>query len=305
MTIMIFMFADVCIFSFFLPPFCSLRDNNIGTGTCNLTFTNGRELKCSGISVEFIVICVPELIQKNKLTEVKWVLHTNVLCHPTSSTTFARPIIPWRTVVLLLSTKAYDNNRFSCLLTYAFSPPFLAVFEATSSAQKQERRLPRPWQPTAPCRPSSTFVLWWKHRFYYCHARLLTIMNFMFANLCIFSPVSAVFAPTTSVTTQGRRLPRPWQSTTACRPSSTFVLWWSVIKFLLLSTKAYDNNDFHVCWRMHFLPCFCSLAYNKLGDDAGKEIAKALTINTTVQKIKYVRSLMKTSFIIVMQGYWQ
>jgi hypothetical protein len=132
---MIFMFANLCIFSFFLPPFCSLRDNNIGTGTCNLTFTNGRELKCSGISAEFIVTCVPELIQKNKLTKVKWVLHTNVLCHPTSSTTFARPIIPWRTVVLLLSTKVIDNNDFHfadlCIFSF-FLPPF-AVFGTTIS----------------------------------------------------------------------------------------------------------------------------------------------------------------------------
>jgi hypothetical protein len=53
---------------------------------------------------------------------------------------------------------------------------------------------------------------------------------------------------------------------------------------------------------VHFLPRFCSLGLNKLGPEAGKEIAKALATNSTVQKIEYVRPLMKTSFIIVMQG---
>jgi hypothetical protein len=53
---------------------------------------------------------------------------------------------------------------------------------------------------------------------------------------------------------------------------------------------------------VHFLLLSCSLEGNNLGPEAGKEIAKALTTNTTVQTIKYVRPLMKTSFIIVMQG---
>ena len=54
------------------PPFCSLRDNNIGFGTCNLIFTDGRKLECSGTSAEFVVTFgVLELIQKNKLTKVK------------------------------------------------------------------------------------------------------------------------------------------------------------------------------------------------------------------------------------------
>ena len=47
---------------------------------------------------------------------------------------------------------------------------------------------------------------------------------------------------------------------------------------------------------MHFPLLSCSLRHNDLGPEAGKEIAKALTTNTTVQNIKYVRSLMKTSF---------
>ena len=36
---------------------------------------------------------------------------------------------------------------------------------------------------------------------------------------------------------------------------------------------------------MHFLLPFCSLGNNNLGSDAGKEIAKALATNSTVQKI--------------------
>ena len=40
----------------------------------------------------------------------------------------------------------------------------------------------------------------------------------------------------------------------------------------------------------------CSLEYNNLGPEAGKEIAKALATNTTVQNIKYVRPLLNSSF---------
>ena len=41
---------------------------------------------------------------------------------------------------------------------------------------------------------------------------------------------------------------------------------------------------------------FCSLEYNKLGPEGGKEIAKALATNITVQNIRYLRPLLKTSF---------
>jgi hypothetical protein len=50
---------------------------------------------------------------------------------------------------------------------------------------------------------------------------------------------------------------------------------------------------------VHFLPRFCSLAGNNLGPEAGKEIAKALTTNTTVEKIEYVRPLMKTPLLVL------
>jgi hypothetical protein len=42
-----------------------------------------------------------------------------------------------------------------------------------------------------------------------------------------------------------------------------------------------------------FSPRSSSLGYNKLGPDAGKEIAKALAVNNSVQKIEYVRPLWK------------
>jgi hypothetical protein len=50
---------------------------------------------------------------------------------------------------------------------------------------------------------------------------------------------------------------------------------------------------------VHFLPRFCSLSWNQLGPEAGKEIAKALAVNNSVQTIEYVRPLMKTPLLLL------
>ena len=65
---------------------------------------------------------------------------------------------------------------------------------------------------------------------------------------------------------------------------------------LLLSSEVVDKNGFHFADLRIFSPVSCSLRYNNLGPEAGKEIAKALATNTTVQTIEYVRPLLNSSF---------
>ena len=133
---------------------------------------------------------------------------------------------------------------------------------------------------------------------HYCQPRLLTIMNFMFANLCISPPFLQPLQQQPRSRSRkgdcqgpGNQQHRAEHQVRSMHRSSSAE---NII--LLLSTEVIDKNDFHFADLRIFSPVSCSLRYNKLGPDAGKEIAKALATNTTVQTIEYVRPLLKPSF---------